>query len=179
MSFDLAGNPIEDVSIAPRQRARRAKPLDPRNPRTWHEVDAQERLKERLRLGSWIAWHVRKQGHREQWGREHAGIIEAVPGRAAWGVLDWVCIPTEHETGVLWIELKTEKGKLTDDQGSHALVLARAGQEVAVLRPRHFFADHVGLGDLVFDRLVKHVRPPAWASVLVMPEMDLADVLRL
>lgn len=185
MSFDLAGNPIEDMSIAPRQRARRAKPLDPTNPRTWHEnEDLTPRLKARLRLGSWYAWHIRKQGDREHWGDERkgarrAGIIEAVPITAAFGVLDWVCVPTvSAETGLLWIELKAEKGKLTPQQAITALWLARAGQEVAVLRPRHFIGVQ-GANDLAAQRLIEHAPPEAWQDVLVMPAMDLTDVLRL
>ena len=174
MRYNLAGIPIEE---SPRQRAHRKVPLDPTNPKTWHESDAQERLKERLRLGSWVAWHVRKQGHREAWGREHEGIIEAVPARAAWGVLDWVCIPTslQADGGVLWIELKSEKGKLTTDQAQHALWLAQAGQEVAVLRPRHFF----GRPDLVLQRLVHYDKSGAWPDVLVQPDWSIEEVLRL
>ena len=185
MSFDLAGNPIEETSIVPRQRARRAKPLNPLDPKTWHEVtDLQPRLKERLRLGAWVAWHVRKQGDHAEWGNERLGarrqgIIEAVPAAAAWGVLDWTCVPTDpREHGVLWIELKSEAGKLSEPQAEAAIRLARAGQEVAVLRPRHFFGN-LGEGDMVFVRLVEHRRTPEWSTVLVQPDMLLPQVLKL
>jgi hypothetical protein len=183
MTYDLTGEPLATT----RQRARRKVALDPTNPKTWHESDAQERLKARLRLGGWIAWHVRKQGHREAWGREHEGIIESVPSRAAWGVLDWVCIPSSgswadyHEglatvpENIVWVELKSEKGKLTEEQAQHALWLARAGQEVAVLRPRHF----CGNPDLAAIRFVDHRRPPKeWSEVLVQPEWDVATILQ-
>jgi hypothetical protein len=176
VSFDLAGNPIEETSIAPRQRARRAKPLDPFNPKTWHEnEDLTPRLKARLRLGGWLAWHVRKQGDRKHWGAQRAGIIEAVPASAAWGVLDWCCV----RDSVLWIELKSEKGKLTEDQAITALTLAKAGQEVAVLRPRHFITAHATDTDLVAVRLIQHQRPAAWQAVLVQADMNFPDVLRL
>ena len=163
--------------------------MDPNNPKTWREVeDLQPRLKTRLRLGGWIAWHVRKQGDREHWGDERqgarrAGIIESVPIQAAWGMLDWICVPTTaNETGVLWIELKSEKGKLTEQQALNALHLAQANQEVVVLRPRHFFgqmAQTDGAADMVAHRLVEHIRPTGWEQVLVLPDMDLGQVLRL
>jgi len=182
---DIAGQPIGE-SIVPRGRARRGVPLDPSNPKTWREVeDLQPRLKARLRLGSWVAWHVRKQGDRADWGDERqgarrAGIIEAVPATAAWGMLDWICVPTTRgETGVLWIELKSEKGKLTESQALNALHLARAGQEVVVLRPRHFFEARAGEADMVALRLVEHIRPTGWEQVLVLHDMDLPTVLRL
>lgn len=178
MSFDLAGNPIETPT---RQRARRAKPLDPLNPKTWQEVtDLQPRLKERLRLGAWYAWHVRKQGDRAEWGTKRIGIIEAVPAEASWGVLDWTCVPGDRrEKGLLWIELKSEQGKLSDAQASSALRLARFGQEVAILRPRHFIGN-LGEADLVFRRLVEHnLHPPGWQQVLVFPDMLMAQVLKL
>jgi hypothetical protein len=183
MSYDLAGNPT-DVSIAPRQRARRAKPLDPFDPKTWHEnEDLAPRLKARLRLGQWVAWHIRKQGDRAAWGDERkgarrAGIIEAVPMSAAWGVLDWVCVPVRDDN-LLWIELKAEKGKLTEAQAIHALMLAKVGQEVAILRPRHFIPARTGETDLVAWRLIQHKRPTDWGDVLVQADMALVDVMRL
>lgn len=180
VDLNLAGEPMDD--LVPPRRRRRAKPLDPTNPRTWHEnEDLAPRLKARLRLGSWVAWHIRKQGDRQHWGAARAGIIEAVPMTAAWGVLDWCCVPTvSAEVGLLWVELKSEKGKLSEAQALNALQLARAGQEVAVLRPRHFYdVVHRGQVDLVAVRLVEHERLPEWDDVLVKPSMDLATVLRL
>ena len=188
MSFDLAGNPTE---APPRQRARRARAFDPNDVKTWQEGDIQTMLKQRLALGSWVAWHVRKQGHQGRW-QPHEGVIEAVPPRAGWGVLDWICVPTRETwwspdgkrgpdgvpENLLWIELKSERGKLTDEQAEHALRLARAGQEVAVLRPRHFDAPP-GQADLALIRLVEHKRLTAWFDTLVQPEWDVARVLKL
>lgn len=184
--LDLAGNPIliEDDSL-PVRRRKRARPMDPNDPRTWHEVeDLQPRLKERMRLGAWIGWHVRKQGDRAHWGDERrgarpAGIIETVPADVA--VLDWTLVPTDsrEDNGVLWVELKSEHGKLTELQAVSALRLAVAGQEVAILRPRHFIGP-LGEPDLAYVRLVLHRRLSApWLAVLVHPTMTLAEVRRL
>jgi hypothetical protein len=171
----LSGQPLS----LPRARQRRAVPLDPTNPKTWQEVaDLQPRLKERLRLGAWIAWHVRKQGDRARWGSDHAGILETVPPAAAWGVLDWTCVPSTPDDHLLWIELKSERGKLTEPQAVTAQRLARAGQEVVVLRPRHFIGRH-GDPDMVFLRLVNHEWPLGWTEVSVAPDMSLPQVLAL
>lgn len=182
--LDLTGAPWldDEAEVTPVRapRARRARPLDPNDPKTWQEVaDLTPRLKERLRLGGWLAWHVRKQGHRRDWGREHAGIIEAVPASAGWGVLDWICVPTTRRDHVLWIELKAERGKLMAHQATHALYLARAGQEVVVLRPRHFFGARVGEPDVVHVRLIEHRPTPAWDKLLVRPDMSMPEVLAL
>lgn len=183
--LDLTGKPLlVEESPAPERRRRRARPLDPNDPRTWHEVeDVQPRLKERMRLGAWVGWHVRKQGDRAHWGDERngarrAGIIETVPADLA--VLDWTLVPTDtREPGLVWVELKSEHGKLTQLQAVTALRLAVAGQEVAVLRPRHFIG-RLGEPDLAFVRLVEHRRTiSAWSAVLVYPEMTLQEVLRL
>jgi hypothetical protein len=185
VSFDLAGNDLRiDQDPNPLPRRRRARPFDPDDPKTWHEVtDLQPRLKERLRLGAWIGWHVRKQGDREHWGDERrgdkrAGIIETVPAEVA--VLDWTCVPTDtREHGVLWIELKSENGKLTELQAVSALRLAVAGEEVAILRPRHFLAP-LGEPDTAFLRLVEHKpHAPGWGLTLVTCEMTLPEVMAL
>lgn len=181
MSIDLTGYYAQEPNPPPRQRARRAVPLNPLDPKTWQEVaDVQPRLKDRLRLGAWYAWHIRKQGDRAEWGSKQVGIIEAVPKEASWGVLDWTCVPGDRrEKGILWIELKSEAGKLTEAQAQAALRLARFGQEVAVLRPRHFMGD-LGEGDMVFKRLVEHnLHPVGWQQVLVFPDMLLTQVLKL
>jgi hypothetical protein len=192
---NLLGQTLDDLPPPrPRQRQRRARPFDPNDVLTWQEVaDLQPRFKERLRLGAWVGWHVRKQGDHAGWGDERrgarrAGIIEAVPSEAAFGVLDWYCVPTfgsyfgpdkARDTtpeNVLWVELKTERGKLSEEQAAHGLRLARAGQEVAVLRPRHFMSD-LGKPDLAFIRLAEHQRPSAWFDTLVQPEWTVAEVL--
>jgi len=194
---NLLGQSLDEgipATKQPRQRQRRARPFDPNDPITWQEVaDLQPRLKERLRLGAWVAWHVRKQGDHANWGDERrggrrAGIIEAVPSEAAFGVLDWYCVPTYGSwsgpdkardgvpENVLWIELKAERGKVDEHQAEHALRLARAGQEVAVLRPRHFLSK-LGVPDLAFVRLVNHERPSAWFDCLVQPEWNITEVI--
>lgn len=186
-------------------RRRRAVPLDPTNPKTWQEVaDLQPRLKSRLAAGGWYAFHVRKQGdyglgqEGSHQFRKRAGIIESVPPQASTGVLDWYCVPMgaqgifESMRKPLWIELKTEKGKVSEDQAKWALYNARAGAEVVVLRPRHFF----GTPDMVHARLVMHYRCDhladqpgsmagapgrciGWCQVLVRPDMTAADVMAL
>jgi hypothetical protein len=200
-SYDLQGNSLESILEGKQVRRKRARPFDPNNLKTWHEVnDLTPRLKERLRMGGWVAWHVRKQGDRANWGDERrgdrrAGILETIPSELA--VLDWVCVPTEFAwhnwtdrysqhprasegispEAVMWIETKSESGKLTELQARTALHLAVAGQEVAVLRPRHFIG-LLGEPDLAFVRLVQHRRPPAaWSAVLVQPEWSVADVI--
>jgi hypothetical protein len=191
---DFLPDELEAAGEPARQRRRRAVPLDPTNPKTWQEVaDLQPRLKERLRLGGWYAYHVRKQGDRSHGLGRRPGIIEAVPASASSGVLDWFCVPANPSGAAradqpLWIELKTERGKLTDDQALWALYAARAGLEVAVLRPRHFV---YGMPDIVYRRLVLHEINPmlflgqgddermAWDQVLVKSSMGITDVLRL
>jgi hypothetical protein len=48
--------------------------------------------------------------------------------------------------GIIWAELKTEKGKLTDEQRSRLLQINNNGQEVYVWRPKDMqtIADRLG-----------------------------------
>lgn len=199
LNCDLGEDCTCGATERPRQRASRARAFDPGDVRTWQEGDIQTMLKQRLALGSWVAWHVRKQGHAGRW-RQHEGIIEAVPPRAGYGVLDWCCVPMrgswlgpeaydpcrEQPENIVWVELKSERGKLTDEQAEHALRLARAGQEVAVLRPRHFDSPRGAGSDLAFVRFVLHKsalvregRHQAWCETLVQPDWDVRRVLAL
>lgn len=51
------------------------------------------------------------------------------------GLPDLICIHPRH--GVVWIELKTEKGKVRDAQRDILLLLRKAGQRAFIARPRH------------------------------------------
>lgn len=137
-----------------------AKPLE-----KIREVDElQPRVIERLRLGQWRAMHVRLQGDRARTGGSPLRALAAVPKEAAWGWLDWICLHMQ-ESHPLILELKSEKGVVSEDQRRWLAHWLASGAEIAVVRPRDTYPWPPG-EDPLHLRLVEHHRTAGWQRAI-------------
>jgi hypothetical protein len=109
---------------------------------------------QRLEWGQWYAIHVRQQGG---FGRDHDGILQAVPPEASYGWPD-IFATSPREARPLALELKDQRNPMTDYQVDWMDRLFKAGCDCALLRPDDVF----GAGaQIVAARLVSHITCPA------------------
>jgi hypothetical protein len=94
--------------------------------------------------GGWMAYHTHDSRH------------------SAAGFPDLVLVDTRQHR-LVWVELKSDRGRLSKPQAVWLQALERAGQEVHVWRPRHW--------KKIEDRILRRdvPRPTAFGQALPVP----------